>query len=105
MYTKAELFLLASEQAMEPFCSNVILSIREEAKGCVDLDAEKIRLSKIWEVANADFTDFVKKTGLNQTTLAKRSCIPLRTVQHWCGGDRDCPVYVRFLLAERYRLI
>jgi len=31
--------------------------------------------------------------------------IPLRTVQNWCAGSRGCPAYVRFLLAEHYKLL
>lgn len=52
MYTKAELFTMAAEQPKEIFVNNVTLSTPDDASGCVDLDAEKERLSTIWELAH-----------------------------------------------------
>ena len=46
MYTTAELFDLATNaDAKEVFLSNVTMSIPDDALGCVNLDAEKNRLS------------------------------------------------------------
>lgn len=77
----------------------------DDADGCLDLDAEKKRLSTIWELAHLSMRELVDRTGLSQTAFAKRAGIPLRTVQGWCLGERDCPAYVRFLLAEHYKLL
>ena len=91
MYT-AELFAMANDPkaVKEVFLNNVTLSIEDDAPGCIDLDAEKERLSNI---------------GLSQTAFAKQAGIPRRTVQDWCGEKRACPTYVRFLLAEHYGLL
>lgn len=107
MYATAELFSLAADKntIREVFLSNVTLSIPDDASGCVDLDAEKERLSTIWDVAHLSMRELVDRTGLSQTAFAKRAGIPRRTVQGWCLGERDCPEYVRFLLAEHYGLI
>lgn len=107
MYTTAELFIMAadSEASREIFLNSVTLSIPDDANGCVDLDAEKERLSDIWELAHLPMRELVDRTGLSQTAFAKRAGIPLRTVQGWCLGERDCPAYVRFLLAEHYKLL
>lgn len=106
MYT-AELFNMAAdpETSRVAFLNNVTLSIPDDADGCVDLDAEKERLSTIWELAHLSMRELVTRTGLSQTTFAKQAGIPLRTVQGWCLGERDCPAYVRFLLAEHYKLL
>ncbi len=105
MYTKAELFTMAAEQPKEIFVSNITLSIPDDASGCVDLDAEKERLSTVWELAHLSMRELVARAGLSQTAFAKGAGIPLRTVQNWCAGSRDCPTYVRFLLAEHYGLL
>ena len=107
MYNTAELFVMASnpDTSKEVFLNNVTLSVEDDASGCVDLDAEKKRLSTIWELAHLSMRELVDRTGLSQTAFAKRAGIPLRTVQGWCLGERDCPAYVRFLLAEHYGLI
>lgn len=107
MYTAAELFIMAADPAAsrEVFLNSVTLSIPDDADGCVDLDAEKERLSRIWELAHLSMREMVACTGLSQTAFAKRAGVPLRTVQDWCGEKRACPAYVRFLLAEHYQLL
>lgn len=106
MYT-AELFIMAADPATsrEVFLNSVTLSIPDDAAGCVDLDAEKERLSNIWELAHLSMRELVASTGLSQTAFAKQAGIPRRTVQDWCGEKRACPTYVRFLLAEHYGLL
>ena len=98
MYT-AELFAMANDPkaVKEVFLNNVTLSI--------DLDAEKERLSTIWDLAHLPMRELVARTGLSQTAFAKQAGVPLRTVQDWCGEKRACPTYVRFLLAEHYGLL
>lgn len=106
-YTTAELFVMASEPEASrvAFLNNVTMTIPEDASGCIDMDAEKERLSIIWDLAHLSMRDLVACTGLSQTAFAKCAGIPLRTVQNWCAGSRDCPAYVRFLLAEHYKLL
>lgn len=106
-YTTAELFVMASDPAASrvAFLNNVTMTVPDDASGCVDLDAEKARLSTIWELAHLSMRELVARAGLSQTAFAKRAGIPLRTVQNWCAGSRDCPAYVRFLLAEHYNLL
>ncbi len=107
MYTTAELFNAAADPATsrEVFLNSVTLSIPDDSDGCVDLDAEKARLSTIWDVAHLSMRELVARTGLSQTAFAKQVGVPLRTVQDWCGEKRACPTYVRFLLAEHYKLL
>ena len=107
MYTTAELFIMAAdpEASRAAFLNNITLSVPDDASGCIDLDAEKARLSTIWDLAHLPMRELVARTGLSQTAFAKRTGIPLRTVQNWCVSTRDCPAYVRFLLTEHYGLI
>lgn len=107
MHTVAELFNMATNPATsrEVFLNNITLSVPDDATGCIDLDAEKARLSTIWELAHLSMRELVARTGLSQTAFAKGAGIPLRTVQGWCGEERACPAYVRFLLAEHYKLL
>lgn len=104
--TNAELFIMAADPATsrDAFLNNVTLSA-SDAPGCIDLDAEKARLSHIWELAHLSMKELISLTGLSQTAFAKGAGIPLRTVQDWCGEKRACPSYVRFLLAEHYNLL
>ena len=106
MYTKAELFSMAAEQPKEIFVNNITLSVPDDADSCIDLDAEKEKLSSIWDLAHLSMRELVSRTGLSQTAFAKR--IPPTASFPWIltpAGSRDCPAYVRFLLAEHYGLI
>ena len=107
MYTVGEIFIMAADPATsrDAFLNNVTLSVPDDAAGCVDLDAEKARLARIWEAAHLPMRELVARTGLSQTAFAKGAGIPLRTVQDWCGEKRACPSYVSFLLAEHYNLL
>lgn len=106
-YTTAELFIMASEPEASrvAFLNNVTITVLNDVSSCIDLDAEKERLSNIWELAHLSMKKLISLTGLSQTAFAKGAGIPPRTVQHWCAGSRDCPAYVRFLLAEHYKLL
>lgn len=107
MYTAAELFVMASDPkaSQVAFLNNVTMTTPDDASGCVDLDAEKERLSTIWELAHLSMRELVARAGLSQTAFAKGAGIPRRTVQDWCVERRSCPAYVRFLLAEHYGLL
>ena len=107
MYTSAELFNMAADPAAshEVFLNSITLSVPDDASGCIDMDAEKVRLSVIWDLAHLSMRELISRTGMSQTAFAKCAGIPLRTVQNWCAGSRDCPAYVRFLLAEHYKLL
>ena len=107
MYSNAKLFTMASDPntVRELFLANVTLSISDDTDDCVDMDAEKARLNRIWDVAHMTIKDIVQATNMSQTAFANEACIPIRTVQDWCGERRTCPLHVRFLLAEHYGLL
>lgn len=104
--TNAELFIMAADPATsrDVFLNCITLSA-PDAPGCIDLDAEKARLSRIWELAHLSMKGLISLTGLSQSAFARGAGMPIRTVQDWCGERRTCPVYVRFLLAEHYQLL
>lgn len=70
--TNAELFTMAADPATscDAFLNNVTFSA-PDAPGCIDLDAEKARLSRIWEMAHLSMKELISLTGLSQTAFAK----------------------------------
>ena len=107
MHSTAELFIMASqsETTKEAFLSNIAQSIKDDTAGCVDMDAEKARIEKLWSIAKMPFKELIALTGMTQRAFAKGAGVPERTMQHWCSGSRACPEYVKMLLAEHYNLI
>lgn len=57
-------------------------------------------LRGIYTAATRPVRQIVAATGLSQAAFAERLCIPLRTVEAWCRGIRESPVYVRLLIQQ-----
>lgn len=71
MYTTAELFIMAAdpEASRAAFLNSITLSVPDDASGCIDLDAEKARLSTIWDLAHLPMRELVARTGLSLSLI------------------------------------
>lgn len=65
-----------------------------------DPDVVVDALYNIHDVAHMSVKDMVKKSGMSQARFAEKFCIPKRTVESWCMGERSCPDYVRLMMAR-----
>lgn len=66
-----------------------------------EVSAERIALlCGIWDGAHCAIPELIEQYGLTQTSFAQYFGIPRRTVQNWCGGQRECPPYVIAMIAE-----
>ena len=83
--------------------SSVILSA-EDPEAEIDMDLVS-NLQVLWHVARDSFRALLKRMGISQTSCATRFCIPLRTVQSWALDERECPSYIRLMMAEATGLI
>lgn len=62
-------------------------------------------LCTIWTAVNGTFAELLAALGLTQTKCSRRFRIPLRTVQGWKLGERECPLYIRLMMVELCGLI
>lgn len=65
-------------------------------------------LGKIWDVAHMSVREMIDRAGLNQSSFARRFCVPVRTVQNWCsdsGSGRDCPSWAKLGFARQLDMI
>ena len=44
--------------------------------------------------------DIVELNGGNMAKFSRRFCIPYRTLQAWCDGTNECPVYIKLMICE-----
>ena len=66
-----------------------------------DIPADRIdMLARLWDAAHLTIRDIRAHTGLSQAAFSTRYCIPVRTVEDWERGVRNCPDYLRLLLAQ-----
>ena len=47
--------------------------------------------------------ELIQAAGMTQKSFGEYFDIPLRTVQNWCGGQRQCPDYVLALIEYKLR--
>lgn len=62
-------------------------------------------IGKIWDVAHMTVRDLCNRADIGQSELSKKFCIPLRTVQNWCGGQNQCPPYIVLMMARLLGII
>lgn len=85
----------------EAYISDMALSSIWGDAEDAEVPAERLALlGGIWDGAHCTIPEVIKKYGLTQTGFAQYFGIPLRTVQDWCGGRRECPPYVAAMAAE-----
>lgn len=85
----------------DAYVSDLALSSIWDDAEDADIPADRLEaLRGIYTAVTRPMRQIVAATGLSQAAFAQRLCIPLRTVENWCGGLRECPVYVRLLIQE-----
>ena len=103
---------LATQDSREAFISDWATSstLLDPDTPDVEIDMALVeQLGKIYDAAHMGIKDLRNITGLTQAKFAKRFCIPQRTVEAWEstaeGSHRDCPTYVRLLIARQLGII
>ena len=85
----------------EAYISDLALSSIWGDDPGAEIPAERIdQLGNIFDAANRSVSEIAKAAGMSQRKLAERFCIPYRTVENWCGGQRECPFYLRLMMQE-----
>ena len=49
------------------------------------------------------FKELQEASGMNQREFGEYFGIPLRTIQNWCGGQRECPEYLLDLMLYKLK--
>ena len=73
-----------------------------------DLSVTASELILIWEAYHMTIRDLRTAAALSRSEFSQRFYIPIRTIENWeCTGAnaRECPTYVRLLIAESIGLM
>lgn len=57
-------------------------------------------LRSIYTAATRTVREIVAVAGMTQAAVTDRLCIPRRTLQDWCRGVRECPLYTRLMMQQ-----
>lgn len=71
------------KDAPDPDCAEIVAILRQLYR-CAHITVREIR----------------GYTGLSQAAFAGRYCAPKRSIENWETGARECPDYVRLMLAH-----
>lgn len=61
--------------------------------------------ARVWDAAHMTVRDICREAHLTQKAASTMFCIPYRTFQGWCLGERECPTYVRLMMARLLNLL
>ena len=85
----------------DSFISELALSSLWDDDETSEIPPERIEaLGEIYDACNRSVRDIVAEAGMTQRAFAERFCIPLRTVEDWCAGKRECAIYMRLMMQE-----
>ena len=64
-----------------------------------DIPASRVDdLRAVWDAVHRPVREIVSAAGMTQTAFSEHFCIPRRTVEDWCRGVRECPLYTRLMM-------
>lgn len=96
LYTEAR-----SYADVDAYVSDLALSSMWGNAEDADIPAERIALlRRVWDDTHCTVRELIERCGLTQSAFARHFNIPLRTVQDWYSGRRQCPPYVITMAAE-----
>lgn len=90
----------------DSFVSDLALSSAFQEDSDLSVTASELVL--IWDAYHMTIRDLRTAAALSRMEFSRRFCIPIRTIENWeCTGPnaRECPVYVRLLIAEAIGLM
>ena len=88
----------AAYKDLDAYISDLSLSTIWDDKDGIPDASIRFALRSIYTAVNRTPKEIVAASGLSQAAFAERYCIPKRTVENWCSGARECPIYTRLLL-------
>lgn len=65
-----------------------------------DLLTVQAQLRRLWHTAHDSFRDLLESLDMTQAMVSAHFCIPFDIVRNWCRSGRDCPPYLRLMIAE-----
>lgn len=83
---------------LDAYVSDLSLSTIWGDKDGISDASIRFALRSIYTAVNRTPKEIVAASGLSQAAFSERYCIPKRTVENWCSGARECPIYTRLLL-------
>lgn len=59
-----------------------------------------VYVQSLWNTLEMSMAEVVEKSGMDMAKFSRRFVIPYRTVQAWCDGTNECPIYIKMMICE-----
>lgn len=90
----------ANYESLQSYVSDMISSIWGDAPGEPIPPGQLDQLRSIYVAVSRPVREIVATAGMTQAAVTERLCIPRRTLQDWCRGVRECPLYTRLMMQQ-----
>lgn len=91
----------ANYDDLDAYISDVALSTIWDDTPDAPIPPERLEnLRSIYTAATRTVREVVAAAGMTQAAVTVRLCIPRRTLQDWCRGVRECPLYTRLMMQQ-----
>lgn len=91
----------ANYDDLDAYVSDMMLSsVWGAVADTVSPATRREELRSIYTAATRTVREIVAVAGMTQAAFAEAFCIPLRTVENWCTGCRECPLYTRLMMQK-----
>lgn len=91
----------ANYESRDAYISDLSLSSIWGDADDAEIPTERIeKLGELWDACHRSVKDIAAAARMRQRKLAEHFCIPYRTVEDWCTGKRDAPIYTRLMMQE-----
>lgn len=91
----------ANYDDLDAYISDVALSTIWDDTPDAPIPPERLEnLRSIYTAATRTVREIVAAAGMTQAAVTVRLCIPRRTLQDWCRGVRECPLYTRLMMQQ-----
>ena len=111
LMNKIDLYNLCVSESLnyadkDAFVSDIALSSVWEDDLEAEMPQDRIEwLGNIWDASHRDIKSIAKAAGMSQRALARRFCIPIRTVEEWGRGKNGCALHIRLMMQECLGLV
>lgn len=62
-------------------------------------------LCRIHTAAHMTVREIIDTAGITQSAFSLKFCIPLRTIEHWAAGTRECSHYIRLAFCRELGIL
>lgn len=91
----------ANYKDIDAYVSDLALSTIWDGAPDAPIPPERLEnLRAIYTAATRTVRAILAAAEMTQAAFSRFFCIPKRTVESWCSGERECPLYTRLLIQQ-----